>query len=131
MMASNECFCIDASSLAGWPSLRIFTLHCANLSTKLSTATLEGAQHRTCTGVNTILQLVCNESYKYLENVFTLNLTHFLALLDHLQDEFHHCGGFTSPWWSMNYSQLSLGQSKCHSFSLGLIKVLVEEFNFI
>lgn len=48
-MASSECFCIDSSSLAGWPSLRIFALQRANLSTKLSTATLDGAQHRTCT----------------------------------------------------------------------------------
>lgn len=62
MMASKECFCMDSSSLAGWPSLRTFTLHCVNLSTKLSTATLEGAQHRTCTDVKTTLQHDCNES---------------------------------------------------------------------
>lgn len=62
MMASKECFWMDSSSLAGWPSLRTFALHCANLSTKLSTATLEGAQHRICTDVGRILSLVCNQS---------------------------------------------------------------------
>lgn len=48
-MASSECFWMDSSNRAGWPSLRTFALHRANLSTKLSTATLDGAQHRTCT----------------------------------------------------------------------------------
>lgn len=47
-MASSECFWMDSSSLAGWPSLRTLALHRANLSTKLSTATLDEAQHRTC-----------------------------------------------------------------------------------
>lgn len=123
-MASSECFWMDSSSLAGWPSLRTFVLHCVNLSTKLSTATLEGAQQSTCTDVKIFPQQDCR-------TLFAINLTHLLALLDGLEDDFHHGGGLPSPWWSMDYGQLSLGQSKAHSFSLRIIEILVEVFNFV
>lgn len=130
MMASNECFCMDSSSLAGWPNLRTFALHLANLSTKLSTATLEGAQHRTCTGRS---QKYTSSFLQWLQQwkILKMDFLNLLALFDRLQDDLHHSGGFPSTWGPMNNSQFSLRQSKGHSFSLGIIQVLVIEFNFI
>lgn len=46
--ASKECFWMGSSRRAGWPSRRMRTLQPDSLSTRLSTATLEGAQHSTC-----------------------------------------------------------------------------------
>lgn len=60
-----------------------------------------------------------------------IKFLHLLSLLDRLQDDLHHRCGLPSARWSVNYSQFSLRQSKGHSFSLGVIQVLVKEFNCI
>lgn len=45
--ASRECCWMDPRSRAGCPRRTILCFHRASRSTRLSTATLEGAQHRT------------------------------------------------------------------------------------
>lgn len=50
--ASKECCWMGSSRRAGCPRRRTRALEPASLSTRLSTATLDGAQHRTCVGRN-------------------------------------------------------------------------------
>lgn len=130
--ASSECFWMDSRSRAGWPSLRTLALQRANLSTKLSTATFDGAQQRTCTGTKSqISKWSCHVNILFLPFYSKINCLHLLALFYCLQDDLNHRSGFSGAWRSMNHSQFSLWQSKGHCFSLRIIQVWVKEFNLI